>query len=100
MEHPELDIELLAVNLTGLDASVPEMALNGDLPILQDTAEVNAWGLWNAQWRDVVILTPTNERFDADPTGPGDVYNLTTYNLSDATNRATLKALLVDAATP
>ena len=68
------------------------MVLNGDLPILQDTAEQDVWTSWGATWRDVVIVDPTNARFDT--------FNLTTYNLADELNRTALKAKLVDAATP
>jgi hypothetical protein len=88
------------VNGSGYESGIAAMSEKGDLPILQDTAAVDAWGSWGAAWRDVIVLDGSNMRFDLDPDGPSDVYNLTTYNLSDAANREALKALLVEAATP
>lgn len=60
------------------------------LPWLQDTPEVDAWGLWRVTWRDVVILDRENR--------PVAVYNLTVHDLADPGSYAELKALLLTAA--
>ncbi|RME20391.1 MAG: hypothetical protein D6798_20585 [Deltaproteobacteria bacterium] len=56
------------------------------LPWLQDTAEVDAWGLWDATWRDVYVL-------DGDNMVVG-VINLTEHDLADDANKDALRALL------
>jgi hypothetical protein len=78
------------VNQTGLEAGLPEMP--GELPVLQDTAAVDAWSKWGAAWRDVVIVDRKGHKTA--------VYNLSEHDLSDAANRDALKALLVEAAAP
>ncbi|MCB9683519.1 MAG: hypothetical protein H6735_00595 [Alphaproteobacteria bacterium] len=80
---------LLAVNQAGQESGVPVMAALGDLPLLQDTVEVDAWGAWGATWRDVVIL-------DGDNLVVG-VYNLTSHDLNDPANYAELEAMLLSA---
>jgi hypothetical protein len=88
----------LAVNEYGYESGVAAMSLKGDLPILQDTTTDDVGTSWSAAWRDVIVLDADNIRFDLDPTGSGDAFNLTTYNLADEANREALKALLVEAA--
>ena len=69
---------------------MPQLANEGDLPILQEDAANPVWSDWNVSWRDVVVLDPTNESLG--------VFNLTTFSLDNATNYAELKAILVAAA--
>ncbi len=59
------------------------------LPWLQDVPEVDAWGLWQATWRDVRVLDAKNV--------VRDVYNLTEHDLNDPAAYAELKALLLRA---
>lgn len=61
----------------------------GDLPLLQDDATANVWSSWGATWRDVYIVDGDNQLVE--------VYSLTTYNLSDPTNYATLKSKFIAA---
>ena len=83
-------VRILGVNAAGLESGNAAMTSGRDLPWLQDTADVMAWTLWEAQWRDVVILRGDNTVYA--------VYNLTDHPLSDAANYAELKALLQAAA--
>lgn len=90
LEHPELDIALLAVNQTGYESGIDEMSALGPLPILQDTADADVWTSWAVTWRDLVVLDAAgNEAL---------VFNLTTYNLADPDNYATLERHLVEIA--
>ena len=76
--------------MAGYESAVGLMAEGGDLPLLQDTVEVDATGQWQAVWRDVIVLDANNEVVT--------VFNLTQNNLADADNYATLRTILVDAA--
>lgn len=78
------------MNQTGLESGLPEMP--GDLPVLQDTADVNVWTTWGGNWRDVVIVDREGHKHA--------VYALAEHDLGDAANREALKALLVEAARP
>lgn len=57
---------------------------------MQDTAAEKVWQKWGVTFRDVRILDPMNRLVG--------VYNLTVNDLTFATNRATLKAMLLAAA--
>src|SRR5687768_17919005 len=59
---------------------------NNLLPWLQDTAQPNVESLWNAAYRDVIILDASNR--------VAGVMNLTANDLGQATNRARLKEML------
>lgn len=50
----------------------------------------DVWSLWNVEWRDVVIVDGNNAKVGT--------YNLTTYNLAEPGNYASLREMLVDAA--
>ncbi|MCI0539689.1 MAG: hypothetical protein L0Z50_31155 [Verrucomicrobiales bacterium] len=60
------------------------------LPWLQETSEANVWGRWDVTWRDVRIVDAQG-RLQA-------VYNLTSHDLGNAQNRATLKELFLNTA--
>lgn len=47
--------------------------------MLQDTADVDAWGAWKAEWRDLFVLTPDGDVVD--------VINLTEYDLAEPDNQ-------------
>lgn len=66
------------------------MADEGDIGLLQDTAVEDVWSRWSVTYRDVVILDGEGRRVG--------VFNLTTYNLADATSYAELKSMLLEAA--
>ncbi|MBI4700080.1 MAG: hypothetical protein HY744_02760 [Deltaproteobacteria bacterium] len=74
----------------------PGVCFGRDLPWLEDTAQVDAWGLWNVSYadgegkfrlRDVIVLGKSNE--------VAAVYNLTDHSLGDPSNQAALKAILL-----
>jgi hypothetical protein len=88
-EHPGA-VQLMAVNQVGHESSTDTMADLGDIPLLQDTAETDAWTTWNVEYRDVVIVNTEGKQVEA--------YNLTTYDLSNPDNYATLKDKLRTAA--
>ena len=81
-----LPISLLTVNAAGYASGLPTMANEGDLPLLQDHPDIDAWGQWQVTFRDVVVLGRNNERLGA--------YNLTEHDLSDPSNYDALKSLL------
>ena len=66
------------------------MSALGPLPILQDTADANVWTSWAVTWRDLVVLDGEGRK--------ALVFNLTTNNLADPDNYATLEARLVEIA--
>lgn len=81
--------QLLAINEVGHEGSTDEMAMLGDLPLLQDVDGDRVWTSWAAVYRDVVIVDKAGERVEA--------YNLTTYDLGNPDNYAALKAKLLAA---
>ena len=79
-------VRIMGVNAAGLESGNSAAVVGKDLPWLQDTAAVNAWGLWDVTWRDVVIVDGSNRKVA--------VYNLTTHDLADPNNYLELKAML------
>ena len=88
--HPDVTIQLLAINEVGYHAGLDAMASMGDVPLLQDTDEASVWDAWDVRFRDVVILNAANEQVAS--------FNLTTHSLADPANYAALKSLLIDSA--
>jgi hypothetical protein len=88
-EHPELSVAILAIDEVGHEDGMPDVAKTADLPCLQDTEKDDVWGSWGATWRDVYVVNRANEVVA--------IYNLTENSLADATNYATLEAMLIDA---
>ena len=80
------DIQLLGVNQAGAERGNFDTCMGNDIPWLQEDGAVDAWGLWDVRYRDVVILDAENV--------PVAVYNLTDHDLADPANYAELKALL------
>ncbi len=88
VEHPDLSIQLSAINTIGFDSGLEGMADLGDLPLFQDNAEQAVKENWGAGHRDVVILNQDNEQVA--------VFNLTTHNLAVEENYEALKSLLIE----
>ena len=86
-ERPDLDIQIFAVNDEGAESYGYIMSALGDLPILQDTELENAWGDWDAVWRDVYVIDDTNHFVE--------VINLTSHSLGETENYDALKDLIV-----
>ena len=71
--HPELGIEILSINQVGLGQSAGDLGERGyGIPILQDTLEVNAWGLWWVNFRDFFILDSQGQLVSITQLSPPD----------------------------
>ena len=88
--RPALPVRILGVNAAGEEDGNAQFCAGRLLPWLQDTWVVNAWSAWHVTYRDVVILDPENVVLQ--------VYNLTTHDLSNPTNYAELRDILLGAA--
>lgn len=87
---PGKRVQLFGVNGVGYEAGNVSVTNGRMLPWLQDAADQQVWTNWAVTFRDVVVLDAENK--------PIAVYNVTTNNLGDPTNYATLKQILLDAA--
>lgn len=87
---PETEVQILGVNGAGNESGNASITSGRTLPWLQDTPDVNVWGLWEVDYRDVVILDTDNQVFD--------VYNLTQHDLAVSENYEALLDLLLAAA--
>jgi|RhiMetdeSRZDD1v2_1073273.scaffolds.fasta_scaffold1634467_2 hypothetical protein len=100
MTAEQRPIEISGINGAGLESGNSGITPGRHIPWLQDVAEQNVWGTWRVNqvrpafpsinYRDVVVLDERNH--------PIAVYNLTEHDLGNATNFATLKAILRAAA--
>jgi hypothetical protein len=94
--YPELDIEILGINQLGQEAGNANATSGKSIPWLQDVdadqdGRSDVWAnSWPVQWRDVAIVDADNVQID--------VYNVTTFNLENPDNYATLMQKLIDAA--
>ena len=91
----ELDADDVAVSIYGLNEAGREGAnaaitFGRDLPWLQDDADVDVWGTWNAAWRDVYLLDANNDFIER--------FSLTDFDLEEPENYDALKADLVELA--
>jgi hypothetical protein len=72
--NPASRIRILAVNGAGHESGIPgAVGTTRTIPLLQDTVEADAWGLWGAASRDVVVLDGENHAVG--------VFNLTDRSL-------------------
>lgn len=85
-----LNIEILGINLLGLELSNPEILSISKLPWMQDDSENNVWVNWGVNYRDVIIADPRNRKFIT--------FNLTTYDLEVQSNYDRLKQYFLNAA--
>lgn len=74
------------MNAAGLESGNEGFVMGKTLPLLQDTAAVDAWGRWQVTYRDVVVLDVEGRR--------RDVFNLTENDLSNPANLDTLERIL------
>jgi len=88
--NPAINIEILGVNMNTDAAFNAEATAGRTLPWLQDTFTDSVWTSWGVTWRDVRILDSRNQL--------RSVFNLTSQDLSNPLNRATLKQLFLQAA--
>jgi hypothetical protein len=82
-------VALLSVNGAGYESGNADFVTGKTMPLLQDTAQVNAWAAWQVTYRDVVVLDAEGRR--------RGVFNLTTNDLNVPANYAALTQLLLDA---
>ena len=73
----DLDISIIAVNESGYGtpSNYELTGEKGSLRVLQDVNEVDAWGLWEAVYRDVIILNECGEKMgilNLSPVGTGE----------------------------
>jgi hypothetical protein len=87
-----ISIRILGVNAPEESAGNVGMCAGRVLPWLQDQKPPDAWHLWQADFRDVIVLDLENKVVS--------VYNLTVHNLADSTNYAELRTILITAAGP
>ncbi len=87
-----VQVVILGVCEAGEGARNAETTDGRDLPWLQDTPLVDAWGSWQVQQRDLVIVDADNLEVDR--------INLTGFDLYDRANYDSLAGQLVDLATP
>ena len=86
----KVQIQILGVNETGHESGNVSVTTGRTLPWLQDTPSENVWAPCPVTWRDVIVLDAQNH-FVA-------VFNLTAHDLSNPTEYAALKSLLVNTA--
>ncbi|MCA9729239.1 MAG: hypothetical protein KC729_16245 [Candidatus Eisenbacteria bacterium] len=89
-ESHAIPIHLLGINAMGLEAGNETICEGHMIPWLQEVEDTPIWSLWNVTYRDVVIL-------DEHGVVVG-IYNLSSHDLGDADNYATLLGMLKDAA--
>jgi len=89
LELGEGAVDLLAINEVGHSSGLDDATAGNSIPLLADTTEANAWGTWDAEWRDVVIVDEDNLQVDR--------ISLTGFSLEETENYETLKAMLLDA---
>ena len=97
---PELDIQILGMNERGQEVGNADATKDKTIPWLQDVdvepvgnpdGVSDVWmNSWPVEYRDVAIVDANNVQVD--------VYNLTTYDLANAVNYATLRQKLIDVA--
>ena len=84
------EVRILGVNGAGLESGNAACCAGRTIPWLQDDAGSDVWGLWDVNYRDVILLDAQNL--------PIAVYNLTEHDLGNPADYEALKALLVQAA--
>ena len=72
-----------------MESNIGPFTEGRDIAWLQDTAEVDAWGSWSVEYRDVFVL-------DRDM-GVEGIVNLTAYDLSEERTELMLTTLIDDA---
>jgi hypothetical protein len=82
-------IALHGVNAVGHESGNDLATAGRTIPWLQDEADVDAFGLWQVTYRDVIVLDAENRVFA--------VYNLSVHDLGNPANYDELKALILSA---
>jgi hypothetical protein len=85
-------IRILGVNAPEESAGNAGMCAGRVLPWLQDQKPPDAWHLWQADFRDVIVIDDENKVVST--------YNLTIHDLGVPANYTELRTLLITAAGP
>jgi hypothetical protein len=85
-------IRILGVNAPEEAGGNAGMVAGRVLAWLQDQKPPDAWHLWQADYRDVIVVDDENKVVS--------IYNLTIHNLADSTSYAELRTILLSAAGP
>ncbi len=85
---PDTTIRIFGVNEAG-QASGNDLVVQ-ELPMFQDTARVNVSSLWNATYRDVIVVDPRGRRVGT--------FNLSINDLQVPDSYAAMKKMIADAA--
>lgn len=88
--NPELNIEILGVNMVQDAPYNPLVTAVRTLPWLQATAQEDPWDSWGVTWRDVRILDSQNRL--------KGILNLTAADLRVPSNYLALKEMFLDVA--
>lgn len=67
-----LDLNLVVVNMTGMDTLVPNLIAQGDFPIFQDSAALGAWTAHGGSKDDLIVYDKYGKLFQYLPFG-GDL---------------------------
>ena len=86
-----LPADIIGLNLATAGQS-SLMYAGKPLSWVRDTAAAGVQTAWAAAYRDVIVIDPLNHRVGT--------YNLTTYSLAVAENKAQMKSMIAAAATP
>lgn len=89
LEYDTTQVQFLGVNREDGADDAAEAVEGVSIPLLQDTTDVDAWGLWEVEWRDLVLL-------DADNQVVG-VINLTEHDLAEEENVELVRELVDEA---
>jgi hypothetical protein len=89
LELGEGVVDLLAINEVGHDSGIDDAVAGNSIPLLADTPEANAWGTWDADWRDLVIVDEDNLQTDR--------ISLTDFDLEEIATYEAVKAMLLEA---
>jgi hypothetical protein len=85
-------IRILGVNAPEEAAGNAGMCAGRTLAWLQDAKPPNAWGLWQADYRDVIVVDDENKVVS--------IYNVTLHDLGNPAQYAELRNILLTAAGP
>ena len=82
VERPDLDIQILSINMINnwSNGLTNRMGQIGNLPVVQDSTQLNIWQSWGGQWRDVVILDDQNQVVEYFDTNSSVLTNEQNYN--------------------
>lgn len=86
-DDEERPVQILGINQAGYEIGNQTITADRDIPWLQDTEDVDAWGLWEVTYRDVYLL-------DQSLTLRG-IYNLSQNNLNEEATYAELKDIIL-----